>query len=134
MHRDIKLDNILLHSNNWESIESSLVTVIDLSLSAGFLDKDGNHLPLKKEESFNGNMIFSSENIMNLNSKYYLRLKFTAPSRRDDMMSLMYLIIYLKEGSLPWCEGAFTESIDQAFHRVRTQKKVFHYKLIRQQT
>ena len=49
-------------------------------------------MPKTKKETFHGNVVFSSLN----------QLKFHATSRRDDLISLFYLLIYLlKQGNMP---------------------------------
>ena len=84
-----------------ESVESSFITLIDFSVSTTFLDKDGAHKPDQDTHNFSGNLIYSSLHVMKLKSKFQ-SLNKIAPSRRDDMMSVMYLLLYLKQGSLPW--------------------------------
>lgn len=65
---------------------SGNATLIDFGLSSKFLDKKGNHISFEdKIPEFKGNMMFASYDQMN---------KFKT-SRRDDMVSLCYLMLYL---------------------------------------
>jgi casein kinase 1 delta len=67
------------------------VRLIDFGLSTPFLDKNGEHVKIH-ERLFEGNLAFCS--------KYSMR--FMSRSRRDDMISLGYLLVYLNQGFLPF--------------------------------
>ena len=66
--------------------------MIDFGLSNFFLDVEGNHIAMSTDSPFIGTAAFAS-----LNSHKGLEL-----SRRDDLISLGYLIYYVYSGSLPW--------------------------------
>jgi hypothetical protein len=73
--------------NSHEDLHS--IKLIDFGLSSRYLDDYGHHI---KEEyrHFSGNIAFGSKNaLLNI-----------APSRRDDLISLVYLLFYLHIGSL----------------------------------
>ena len=55
-----------------------------------FQDDNGKHLPDEEMESFYGNLVFASLNT----------LKFNKPSRKDDLISLCYLLVALLNGGL----------------------------------
>lgn len=81
---------------------SSIVKLIDFGISRTFREQGSrDHRAMINENTFEGNTKFSSVNQMNFLSKISL-LKLTAPSRRDDLISLSYLLINLKHGYLPW--------------------------------
>ena len=65
----------------------------DFGLASRWQDKDtGEHMPQKELPSFGGNLYFGSVN----------QLKFLRTSRRDDLHSLMYMMIYLlNRGEIP---------------------------------
>lgn len=89
----MKLDNILVGECRDEAnykYTQHRIRIIDFGLVKSFLDEEGNHISKKRERYFKGNMIFASKNAFNL---------FTQ-SRRDDLMSLCYLLIYLIDGDL----------------------------------
>ena len=94
IHNDIKLDNILVDPKQ----ETSTVYLIDFGLSKPFMEMDSEtgglkHIDQKQLKMFTGNFMFASVNSIRGFSK----------SRRDDMESAFYLIIYLlNKNQLPW--------------------------------
>jgi hypothetical protein len=66
------------------------VTLIDYGLSSIYIDSEKKHLPQEKSQKFKGNINFASRNAF---------LGKTL-SRRDDLISLCYLLIYLMDGDL----------------------------------
>ena len=69
------------------------VTLTDFGIATPYLDKlTKRHLDKKIVKHFSGNMIFSSIHQLNFNST----------GRRDDIISLFYMLIYLlKQGDMP---------------------------------
>eukprot|EP00347_Sterkiella_histriomuscorum_P022938 403336582 len=63
-HLDIKPDNILLNSNDYENAESSLLSLIDFSVSLPFAHKQVPRSQIKLSRDFNGNLAFSSKEQM----------------------------------------------------------------------
>ena len=88
IHRDIKPENIL---TNVECNINKLY-LIDFGLSRYYIDNERNHIPIKYNKKFIGNVRFASINIHN----------GIEPSRRDDLISLGYIFITCLKGSLPW--------------------------------
>ena len=93
-YNDLKLDNILVGECRDEpnyKYTQHRIRIIDFGLVKRWMDKSNNgHCKKKRERYFQGNMIFASKNAFNL---------FTQ-SRRDDLMSLCYLLLYLVDGDL----------------------------------
>ena len=88
LHLDIKPDNFLI-----EKPDSSLIYVIDFGFAQKYRSsRTGKHITYSKKGYFNGNLKYSSINTM----------KGVSPSRRDDLESLGYMIIYLYNQKLPW--------------------------------
>ncbi|CAN8237395.1 unnamed protein product [Cochlearia groenlandica] len=86
LHRDIKPDNFLVGSNN-------RVYVIDFGLAKKYRDSlTCRHVPYRENKSLVGSMRYASLNT-------HLGIE---QSRRDDMESLGYLLMYFLNGSLPW--------------------------------
>ena len=84
IHRDIKPQNILFYDND--------IYLIDFGLSTFFVDENGEHLPNVLKECITGTSKYIS---------HHIHQGHTA-SRRDDLISLGFIYMYLKEGSLPW--------------------------------
>ena len=83
IHNDLKLDNILIGND-----DPSTIYLIDFGTSTKYLDTDGAHIQNKRLGSFTGNLLFSSINSCKGNTK----------SRRDDVESAIFIMIYLLNG------------------------------------
>ena len=84
VHRDIKPNNILLSNNK--------IKICDFGFSKQII-KNKKHIEYKKIDKIIGTPNFISVNVHNL----------IEPTRRDDMESIIYIIIYLIK-DLPWRE------------------------------
>ena len=100
VHRDIKPDNFMLSpvevgntvdtANKANSIEKKL-NIIDFGLSRFYMKGD-KHVDNADDRSIVGTIRYISKHIHEGN----------VYSRRDDIISIMYVTIYLAKGSLPW--------------------------------
>ena len=89
VHNDLKLDNILIGSKDPKTIY-----LIDFGLSCSYLNVDGQHVEKEYIQKFSGNFIFASLNSCRGYNK----------SRRDDMQSLIYVMVFMLNGGLPWSD------------------------------
>jgi serine/threonine protein kinase len=87
VHRDIKPDNFLLGLKN----EHKQIFIIDFGFCKTFMNGK-THIDMKVTNNLIGSKMYASMNAHN-----YLEL-----SRRDDLESLGYMMIYFFIGSLPW--------------------------------
>jgi serine/threonine protein kinase len=87
IHRDIKPDNFLFGLNKPDKLY-----LIDFGLCKSYLDKNDIHNKFKKTFSLIG-----SKNYASINAHEYNEL-----SRRDDLESLCYMLLYFYNGNLPW--------------------------------
>lgn len=87
IHRDIKPSNFLT------SLDGKKIYLMDFGLAKQFLSDDKKkHISLRFERSLIGTPRFAS---LNVHRGY-------EPSRRDDLESIGYLLLYLTLGKLPW--------------------------------
>lgn len=89
VHRDIKPANFVIGATENEFSE---ISMIDFGLSSSYLDGEKNHISLARRDGICGTLSFMS---------LYGMLGIEA-SRRDDMISLGYMLIWLFKGELPW--------------------------------
>ncbi len=88
LYRDIKPDNILIGKK-----DKNVIYLIDFGLCKKYrASKTGKHILPKKTGFFSGNMKYASFNA----------LIGKEQSRRDDLISLGYLLIFLAKKQLPW--------------------------------
>ena len=96
IHRDIKPNNFLFDVNNQ-------IYLIDFGLSAKYVDDEDNHFKIKKQRPFIGTLRYASVNV-------HMGIE---PSRRDDMISIGYMLIFLLEKNLPWMKVKYTNKKDR---------------------
>lgn len=93
IHRDIQPSNIAFCNFSTTKFEEmDALYLIDYGLSTKFIDKNNNHYKFKNSNKFIGSIKYASTRALNLQRQ----------SRRDDLESLFYVIIYLSKGNLPW--------------------------------
>ena len=88
IHRDMKPENFVIGKKNKER----LIYLIDFGLSKKYLNENNLHISMKKDRNIIGTVRYIS---MNTHQGY-------EQSRRDDLESLIYIIIFFIKGELPW--------------------------------
>jgi len=109
IHRDIKPDNFVVGRGK----KAATVHMIDFGLAKKYRDsKTHTHLPYRTLKSLTGTPRYASINT-------HLGIE---QSRRDDLESLAYVLIYFCRGSLPW-QGLPAKNKKQKYQKI-TEKKV----------
>ena len=88
IHRDIKPENFTIGLKKYKNT----IYMIDYGLTRKFCDSRKNHIPYKEGKHLTGTALYAS---------IYTH-KGIEQSRRDDLESLGYMMIYFCKGELPW--------------------------------
>ena len=88
IHNDLKLENILIGDQYGGSLDQ--IKLIDFGFVQSIYDLEGHHISDVERKSFEGNPAFCS----------YNAVQGKTLSRRDDLISLVYILLYLCFGSL----------------------------------
>ncbi|KAK8541547.1 hypothetical protein V6N13_137842 [Hibiscus sabdariffa] len=109
LHRDIKPDNFLMGLGR----KANQVYIIDYGLAKKYRDlQTHKHIPYRENKNLTGTARYASVNT-------HLGIE---QSRRDDLESIGYVLLYFLRGSLPW-QGLKTGTKKQKYDRI-TEKKV----------
>ena len=93
LHRDIKPDNIILGRGK----AYKTVYLIDYGISKRYIKSSGDHIILTNYKPFIGTMRYASES-----AHHGFEL-----SRKDDLESVGYSLLYMSKGSLPWMHQGY---------------------------
>ena len=107
IHRDIKPHNFLVGAKN-----EGLIYIVDFGLAKKYKSDRGNHVKFTLTKHISGTPRFCSINAM----------RGVEQSRRDDLESLYYLIIFFFKGFLPW-QGLKLVSRAERFSAITKMKK-----------
>jgi len=108
IHRDIKPDNFLMGLGK----KGNLVYIIDFGLAKKYRDaRTHQHITYRENKNLTGTARYASINT-------HLGIE---QSRRDDMESLGYILMYFVTGTLPW-QGLRAATKQQKYERISEKK------------
>jgi serine/threonine protein kinase len=114
IHRDIKPHNFLMGLK-----DPNMLYIIDFGLAKKYRSKKGKHIKFSITNNIIGTPRYCS----------YNALRGAEQSRRDDLESLFYVILYFFRGSVPW-QNLKIKSRNERFKRINEIKKKINYKIL----
>ena len=114
IHRDIKPHNFLMGID-----DPDILYLIDFGLAKKYKSKKGNHIKFSINNNITGTPRYCSIN----------GLRGAEQSRRDDLESLFYVIMYFFRGNLPW-QNLKIKSREERFNKINSIKKNINYKVL----
>lgn len=118
IHRDIKPDNFMTGTDKNEN----KIYIIDFGLAKKYRSsKTQEHIKFKHHKRLTGTIRYAS-----LNASRYFGIKiiinYLEQSRRDDLEAIVYVLLYLLNGHLPW-QGLRINDGDDRYRKIYLKKR-----------
>ena len=102
----------------YKTDEKKIIHLIDFGLACAYLDKEEKHIPFKKYPHIAGTLYYLS---------VYGHLGIQA-TRRDDFISLGFMLVHLFKGQLPWLNMKNEGDIRQIMKEICKMKATLFFK------
>ena len=110
IHRDIKAENFLIGNGS----KSGIIFIIDFGLAKRYKDpKTNHHIMHRTNKSLTGTVRYASINT-------HMGIE---QSRRDDVESMIYVLIYFLKGKLPW-QGVLGKNKNEKYKKIMQIKMI----------
>ena len=108
IHRDIKPDNFLMSNGN-----NKYLYLLDFGLAKKYRESENSpHYPFIEGKKLTGTARYASVNALN----------GVTQSRRDDLESVGYVLLYFLKGKLPW-QGIMIKNKEERYNKIREIKR-----------
>ena len=108
IHRDIKPDNFLMSNG-----DNKYLYLLDFGLAKKFRENDNSkHFPFIKGKKLTGTARYASVNALNGDTQ----------SRRDDLESVGYVLLYFLKWKLPW-QSLMIKNKEERYHKIMEIKR-----------
>ena len=109
IHRDIKPDNFVIGEDD----KSHIIYILDFGLAKKYWNSSSkSHIPYIEGKRLTGTARYASINA----------LSGCEQSRRDDLESIAYILMYFLKGRLPW-QGIKVGNKDERYRKILEKKK-----------
>jgi serine/threonine protein kinase len=110
IHRDIKPENFVIgYHHNF-----NVIYMIDFGLAKYYKDSEDNHIPFIEKKGMIGTARYAS---VNAHLGY-------EQSRRDDLESLGYVLLYFSKGRLPW-QNIYADTKEEKYEKIKNMKQSY---------
>lgn len=113
VHRDLKPQNFVIEYHDYLYPKYPELFLIDYGLAKTFVESDNKtHSPFTQKKNLKGTVRYASINT-------HLGID---QSRRDDLQSLVFILVYMSLGKLPWQNLMKSKDKKEGYHQIMIKK------------